>query len=69
MKTNRKETCISITCPVCGEKHLIFANVEDFLSWDEGALVQDAFPYLSPNEREMLISGICPDCWDRLFGE
>jgi len=71
MKTNRKECEIVTVCPICGEEHLIPANLEDFHTWDEddNALVQDVFPYLSADEREMLISGICPDCWDKLFGE
>lgn len=69
MKTNRRECEIVTVCPICGEEHLIPANLEDFHAWDEGALVQDTFPYLSADEREMLISGICPECWDKLFGE
>jgi hypothetical protein len=28
-------------------------------------LVQEAFPELSANDREFIISGICPECWDR----
>jgi len=69
MKTNRKETSISVVCPICKEEHFIFANVEDIWAWEDGELVQNAFPYLSADEREMLISGICPECWDKLFGE
>ena len=41
----------------------------DYLDWSEGELVQIAFPYLSAEERETLISGICPKCWDETFGE
>jgi hypothetical protein len=32
-----------------------------------GAYVQDAFPYLSAPEREQLISGTHPKCWDEMF--
>ena len=32
-----------------------------------GVLVQDAFPSLSPEEREQMISGICGKCFDSLF--
>lgn len=34
---------------------------------DKGVLVQDAFPNLSVNEREFLISGIWGNEWDSLF--
>lgn len=35
--------------------------------WVAGALIQDAFPDLSSDEREFLLTGYCPDnpaCWD-----
>lgn len=31
--------------------------------------VQDIFPYLSANDRELLISGVCGECFDKMFGE
>ena len=33
-----------------------------------GTLVQDAFPQLSDDAREFLISGITPEEWDETFG-
>lgn len=38
-------------------------------AWRGGELVQNAFPNLSPSEREFLMTGITPDEWDRMFGE
>lgn len=35
----------------------------------EGAMIQDAFPFLDAGEREFLMSGITPDEWDRMFGD
>lgn len=35
----------------------------------EGMLVQDAYPHLSPAEREFILTGILPDDWDRLFSD
>jgi hypothetical protein len=34
-----------------------------------GALIQDVFPHLSPEQREFLQSGATPEEWDRLFPE
>lgn len=56
-------------CPICHQFHYVEVNERDFYAWQDGALAQDVFPYLSTNEREMLISGICPDCWGKMFGE
>ena len=33
-----------------------------------GALLQDAFPNLSADDREFIISGITPEEWDAAFG-
>ena len=63
-------TCVITTdCPFCGKTHYIEVKAKDYLAWQDGELVQDAFPYLSADEREMLISGICPSCWDGMFSE
>ena len=57
------------TCPFCGKDHEIEVWESDYLAWEVGdVLAQDAFFYLSADEREMLISGICPSCWEKTFG-
>lgn len=66
MKVNRKEVTILTVCHFCGHANEIAVNEKDYFDWAfDGALVQDAFPYLSADEREMLISGICPTCWEK----
>ena len=44
-------------------------NVQDFYEWQKGALIQQALPYLSPSEREFLISGCTDEEWDEMFKE
>ena len=68
MKKNFHEITVVTYCPFCGKGHEIEVNEMDYLDWKDGALAQEAFPYLSAEDREMLISGICPDCWDSMFG-
>lgn len=58
---------ITTVCPICHEEHEVGVYQDDYLRWCDGALAQDAFPYLTADEREMLISGICPTCWDKMF--
>jgi len=67
-KMNYKEVSVVTTCPFCGHANFVEVNESDYLDWQDGALVQNAFHYLSADEREMLISGICPKCWDSMFG-
>lgn len=69
MKINYKEVTISTACPFCGHANFVEVNESDYWDWQDGELVQRAFPYLTPDEREMLISGICPKCWDATFGD
>ena len=58
---------ITTVCPMCGESHEVTVYEDDYLRWCDGELAQVAFPYLNADEREMLISGICPTCWDKMF--
>lgn len=59
---------IKVTCFKCKKEYTINVNEDDYLNWKEGGmLVQDAFPYLSANERELLMSRICGTCFDKMF--
>jgi hypothetical protein len=69
MKTNKKEVIVITSCPFCGHANEIAVNEADYWDWQDGALIQNAFPYLSAEEREMLISGACPACWDAMFSD
>ena len=57
--------------PVTGHVNEMDLNVttEDLVHWESGALAQDAFPKLTADEREFIISGCTPDDWNKLFGE
>ena len=56
----KKIITLITTCPFCGRENSINVCEEDYSAWQNGALVQDAFPYLLADEREMLISGFAP---------
>ena len=61
--------CTVVTCcPFCHKAHEIAVNEMDYLDWQDGKLAQDAFPYLSASDREMLITGIDDECWSGMFG-
>ena len=42
---------------------------EQYTAWEQGTLVQDAMPHLTPDEREFVMSGITPTEWAETFGE
>ena len=62
-------TTLGTRCPICGKEANITVAMADFVAWQGGKNAQDAFPYLSAEERESLISGICPQCWENMFSE
>ena len=35
--------------------------------WQNGALIQDAFPNLTPEQRDFILTGLTPEEWDALF--
>lgn len=41
---------------------------EQIMKYEKGALIQDAFPNLTPSEREFLMTGITEDEWNDIFG-
>lgn len=67
--TDVRTVCKRITCRVCGSATEITVPAERFLAWQTGTLIQCAFPELTTDQRELLISGICGKCFDRVMGE
>ena len=59
---------VDIECVHCRRWFNILVNRHDLGDWLSGTLpIQDALGYLSSNERELLISQTCGDCFDKLF--
>lgn len=56
-------------CVVCGSTTHLHLDPAALAAWQAGRYVQDAFPTFSAAERELLISGTHPACWDELFGD
>lgn len=57
-------------CPIqaegCAIQQTLDVDANAYRRWQEGQYVQDAFPELSADQREMLITGICGSCWEGL---
>lgn len=57
------------TCHVCGTSSVLKIRRNELDRWKRGDYIQDAFPTMTPADREMLISGTHPACWNSLFSE
>jgi hypothetical protein len=68
IKTNEEKIGLKVRCWKCEQVFEVRAALEDIQAWQDGALVQDAMPYLDAGKRELLISRTCNVCFDELFG-
>ena len=60
---------IEKTCPFCGNTTVFTLPKSKVEAWKNGELIQNVFPEWSANNREVLISGICLECQEDVFGE
>lgn len=64
MKTAEK----IIQCKLCQSFLVVSFNPDAYEKWQNGeGLIQDLMPDMKIEERELLISKICSDCYDALY--
>lgn len=56
------------TCPWCKQGSQIVVELTAFQAWRSGALIQDAFPNFTVDQREQMMTGYHPKCWNEIFG-
>lgn len=55
------------------ENQMLFTHVSenqfkrDYATWQSGVVIQEAFPYLTEDEREFILTGITPEEWSEMF--
>lgn len=57
---------IRTVCPFCGKENVVYVAENEYRAWQNGACIQDAMPDLTPDERELVKTGICSACWDAM---
>lgn len=64
-------TAVTRTCPRCGKPHTFDVPQRVLDAWDggRGEYIQRAWPGASPEQREALLTGFHPLCWDAEFPE
>jgi len=55
------------TCLKCKKTVDVGIKPEDYERWAAGELLQNAAPYLTADDREILLSGLCGSCFDALW--
>jgi len=65
---NGEETTLIIKCVKCGTIHALGVKTYDWVEYKNGdVLIQNAFPYLNAGERELILTGICDNCFNQMF--
>lgn len=63
-------TVLEAKCPFCHKTSKLTLPTSEWLkglhAYKNGAVAQDAWPKLSPSQRELIITGICDKCWESL---
>jgi hypothetical protein len=54
-------------CDHCEYAENIAMRECDHTAWCNGTFVQDAFPYLSAGQRELMIRNTCDECFDKFY--
>lgn len=60
---------LKIVCPFCFKVSVLELTTKEASDWLDGEYVQNALSGHNKDDRELLISGICPKCWDTEFDE
>jgi len=56
-------------CPLCGTATIFTVESEALEQWRNGRHIQDCFGHWSEDDRETLMTGYCPQCWEEAFPE
>ena len=61
-----KQVKVKLTCARCSINHSINVDLADLQMWQSGAsFIEDAIPYISQEDREFFMSGLCSACYPR----
>ena len=49
--------------------HLMDVKMIDLAAYEDGELIQSAFPYLTSEQRELMLTGLTDDMLGEMFGD
>jgi hypothetical protein len=62
-----KQVILNNTCIHCGEDNQITLDAVALANWRNRELIQNVFPNLNYQQRELIQTGIHPECWNDMF--
>jgi hypothetical protein len=62
-----EQVILNNTCIHCGEANQITLDAVALANWRNRELIQNVFPKLDYNQREIIQTGIHPECFDSMF--
>lgn len=66
--TRINDNAVRVSCNAgCGRSFEVPLTIGQEAAWRGGALIQRVTSGLDPDQRELLISGTCSECWNKLF--
>ena len=68
MTTNVIMVVATPRCFYCLDTGTMKVSSEGYLKRLSGAAIQEAYPDLTAGEREQMMTGTHPDCWNEAFG-
>jgi uncharacterized protein YbaR (Trm112 family) len=59
-----------VVCPMCKKESIVlltYKQYHEYVKFVKGDLhIQDALPEMSADDRELLLTGICKECYDAI---
>ena len=62
-----QQVILNNTCIHCGFTNQLTLDAVSLANWRSGEYIQNAFPNLNYQERELIQTGIHPECWNDMF--
>ena len=62
--TTTSAKIITRQCIACNKKSTITVDAVAYANWENGMMIQDAFPEMSSDQRELVMTGTHAECWD-----
>ena len=56
-------------CTFCGKGAVTVVPAQGLWDWEHGTFAQNAFPNLTASEREQVMTGTHPECWDKFMSD
>lgn len=55
---------VQTKCPECGLVNCVIVDAFGWNKWLQDTFIQNAMPELTKSEKNTLVTGFCPPCWD-----